>query len=118
MTASTSIAGRLCDLSRDRQAGSVYVRWQGLLSAGSSYIRPRRLKFDLRSPELSHGELSLSRLSHPDAEPSPSLRLTLDGAVGSPLVIPLAALPLRALAFSFQGRLHLSSTLRSIKLFL
>lgn len=109
------VGGQLCDLSRDRQVESVYVRWQGRLSAGREYLRPRRLIFDLRSPQISYGELTLHRISLTDAEPSPSLRLTLDGAVGSPVVVPFPTLPLRDIAFSFQARLHPSSTIRALR---
>lgn len=110
------VDGQICDLTLTRDVDSVYVRWDGLINFGDDYIKPRKLIFDIRSPRISYGELTVSRMSHADIEPSPSLRLTLDGAVGSPVVTSLPALPMRSAAFTFQGRLHPSSTIKSLKI--
>lgn len=108
------IDGNLCDLTRDRAVDSVFVRWSDQINLSSRHVRLRALTFDIRSPQISYGELTVSRMSHNDVEPSPSLRMTFNGAVLSPVTIPLAALPLRALTFTFQSRLHPHSTLKPI----
>ena len=106
------VDGDLCDLTHDRAVESVYVKWSNQIKVSPRHIRLRSLTFDIRSPQISYGELTVSRMSHYDVEPSPSLRMTFNGAVGSPVRVPLAALPLRALTLTFQGRLHPQSTLR------
>lgn len=106
------VDGNLCDLTIDRAVESVYVRWSDQIKVSSRHVRLRSLTFDIRSPQISYGDLTVRRMSHADIEPSPSLRMTFNGAIGSPVTIPLAALPLRDLTFTFQARLHPQSTLR------
>ncbi len=108
------VDGRLCCLCREDRPESVYVRWDGQIDLSERFVRLKGVGFDMRSSAIAYGNVSVSRMSGNDLEPSPSLRLTVDGAMGSPIAMPVLALPMRRAAFSLQGRMARDSSLAAV----
>lgn len=110
------VGGNLCDLSSQSPAASTFVRWDGLFDFGDSFVRVRSLVFDIRSPDVSYGNLVLRRLGFDDAEQTPSLQLALSGSIRSPVSVPVVALPMRRASLSFQARAAPGTLLSSASL--
>ena len=111
------VGGSLCRLGAETPAaGSVYVRWDCAISVSDDFVRPVGLTFDMRSRSVAYGSLAVRRVSTADEEPSPSLRLSLDGRQASPLKVALPALPLRRAAVSFQGRVSPDTVISAVTL--
>ena len=100
----TLVNGSLCRLGDETTPQSVFIRWDGQISFGDSYVSPRLLRLDMRATKLSYGSLTVRRMSLADAAPSPALRLSISGRLGAPLSAPLRSLPARRMSFSLQGR--------------
>lgn len=104
----------LCRVGCETSAQSVFIRWDGELPLSDSYVSPRVLRLDMCSSKISFGSLTLRRQTVTEDEPSPSLRLSLNGRIASPLSVPLRVLPARRMAFSFQGRVSSDTRISSL----
>ena len=104
----------LCRLGVEASAQSVFIRWDGELPLSDRYVSPRILRLDMCSAKISFGSLTLRRQTVAQAESAPSLRLSLNGRLSSPLAVPLRLLPARRLVFSFQGRVSPDTLISSL----
>ena len=110
------VGGSLCCLDRETPGQSLYVRWDCAMSLSDNFVRPVAVALDLRSASVAYGSVVLKRMSHADEAPAPVMRLTVDGAVRSPLRVAVAALPMRRAAISFQGRVSPDTMISSAEL--
>lgn len=110
------IGDRLCVLGDETSPDSAYIRWDGEMRLGPKFVVLRDFTLDMRASAFSYGSLTLRRVAPPDAEPSPSLRLSLNGALKAPVRLTVAAPGLRRVAFSLQGRVSADAVISSVSL--
>lgn len=110
------VDGYTVDLAREIASPGTYVRWAGCISTGDSYRRLREMIFDLRSESVTDGSMDLRRMSHADAEGTPTCSMNVDGRVMAPLVMRCISLPTRGCRFEFQGRVSYDTTINSVKI--